>query len=152
MPTLTVITQIAAPIQRCFDLARDVETHTKTAAFTQERIVGGRTKGLLELGDTLTFEGVHFGIRQRLTAKIVEMNPPFSFADEMLSGAFKSMRHEHRFEEAEGVTTMTDTITWTSPYGVLGRIADLFVKPHLERFVLRRNANLKKIAEESAAN
>ena len=152
MPTIVVETHIRAHIERCFDLARDVETHTKTAVFTHEKIVGGRTKGFLELGDTITFEGVHFGIRQRLTAKIVTMNPPISFADEMLSGAFKSLRHEHQFEEADGVTTMRDVITWTSPYGMFGRVADLFVKPHLRKFVLRRNASLKKIAEEPTPN
>lgn len=27
MPTLTLETQIAAPVEVCFDLARDVETH-----------------------------------------------------------------------------------------------------------------------------
>jgi len=30
MPTIVVETRIAAPIERCFDLARDLEAHVKT--------------------------------------------------------------------------------------------------------------------------
>ena len=140
---------IEAPIDRVFDLARDVEVHCQTAAFTQERAVGGKTSGLLDLGDTITFEGVHFGTRQRLTARVVEFDRPHRFVDEMISGAFQSMRHVHEFEAVDGGTRMTDTITWTSPYGLFGRVADLFVGPHLRRFLRRRNGELKRIVEQA---
>jgi ligand-binding SRPBCC domain-containing protein len=141
------MTFIRAPIEIVFDLARDVEIHCRTAAFTQEQVVGGRISGLLEFGDTITFEGVHFGIRQRFTARIVEFDRPIRFVDEMLSGAFRTLRHEHEFQEAVGGTLMTDTITWSSPLGPLGRFANLFVGPHLKRFLQRRNRELKRIAE-----
>jgi hypothetical protein len=55
MPTIVVETRIAAPVERCFDLARDVDVHLRTAASTGERAVGGKTSGLLELGDVVTF-------------------------------------------------------------------------------------------------
>lgn len=45
MPTLMLETEIAVPIERCFDLARDVEIHLATAVHTQERIVGGKSRG-----------------------------------------------------------------------------------------------------------
>lgn len=147
MPTIRYSITIEAPIERVFDLARDVEVHCQTAAFTRERAVGGKTSGLLEVGDTITFEGVHFGIRQRLTARITEFELPHRFVDEMVSGAFRSLRHVHTFEEVEGGTRMTDTISWTSPYGLFGRIADWFVGRHLWRFAERRNGELKRIAE-----
>lgn len=105
MTTIVVETRINAPIELCFDLARDVEMHLKTAAATGERAVAGRTSGLLELGDVVTFEGVHFGIRQRLTAKIVELDRPRRFVDEMVSGAFASMRHVHEFT-VEGTSVL----------------------------------------------
>jgi hypothetical protein len=47
----------------------------------------GRTEGLLELHDLVVFEGVHFGIRQRYTAKITEMQRPRYFVDELCKGA-----------------------------------------------------------------
>lgn len=146
--TIITITHIAAPVDRVFDLARDVETHCRTAAFTRERVFGGKTSGLLELGDLITFEGVHLGIRQRLTARVVEFDPPQRIVDEMVSGAFRSLRHVHEFREVGGATQMTDTVLWTSPLGMLGRIADLVVGPHLRRFLERRNAELKRIAEK----
>lgn len=148
MPTLRYESIIEAPVRRVFDLARDVETHLRTAAFTHERVVGAKTSGLLELGDLITFEGVHLRIRQRLTARVVEFDHPHRFVDEMVSGAFRSLRHVHEFAEENGATRMTDTIHWTSPLGVLGRIADLFVGPDLLRFLQRRNGELKRIAEE----
>ena len=147
MPVISVPTVIQAPIELVFDLARNVDVHCKTAAFTLERIVGGRTVGLLELGETVTFEGSHFLIRQRLTARIVEFEAPNRFVDEMVSGAFRSLRHVHEFVAIEGGTIMTDTIVWTSPLGLLGKLADLFVRPHLRRFLEKRNRELKGIAE-----
>src|SRR5258706_8135793 len=128
VPSFTVLTEINRPVHVCFDLARDVEVHCQTAAFTGERAVAGRTSGLLEAGDVVTFEGRHFGIRQRLTARIAESVPPHRFVDEMVSGAFRSLRHVHEFRPSgTGGTIMSDTITWESPLGILGRIADPFV-------------------------
>jgi ligand-binding SRPBCC domain-containing protein len=151
MPTIVVETRIAAPIELCFDLARDVGVHLQTAAFSGERAVAGRTSGLLELGDLVTFEGVHFGIRQRITAKIVELDRPRRFVDELVESAFASLRHVHDFREDAGAVIMTDTLTWRSPLGVLGIIADtLFVKRHLRGFVTKKQANLKELAERDA--
>jgi ligand-binding SRPBCC domain-containing protein len=147
MPTLQLVTEIHASLERCFDLARDVDVHRRTTDFTQERVVGGVQTGLLDLGDTVTFEGVHFGIRQRLTARIVQMERPHRFVDEMVSGAFASLRHIHEFSGEGGLTVMTDILIWRSPFGILGRCADSFVGPHLRSFLLRRNRDLKRIAE-----
>ena len=147
MPTISVTTEIEASPEHCFDLARDVEVHCRTAAFSQEKAIGGTSRGLLNLGDIVTFEGVHFGIRQRLTARIVEFERPNRFLDEMVSGAFAALRHVHEFTARGTTTVMTDTITWSSPLGVLGKLADLFIAPHLRSFLQRRNRELKRIAE-----
>lgn len=148
MPTIVVHTPINAPIQIVFDAARDVEIHTQTTMHTHEKVVGGRRTGLFELGDEITFEATHFFVRQKLSARIVEMNAPFGFTDEMLRGAFKSLRHEHRFETVESGAQMTDVLTWTAPLGALGKVADvLFLKRYMTRFLIRRNRALKQIVE-----
>ena len=148
MPTIVVRTLINAPIQTVFDAARNVEIHTKTTVHTREKIVGGRRTGLLELGNEVTFRATHLFVRQKLSARIVEMNAPFGFTDEMLRGAFQSLRHEHRFENVGNGTRMTDVLTWTSPLGVLGTFADwLFLKSYMTRFLARRNCELKHIVE-----
>ena len=150
MPTITLETQISATPQRCFDLARDVAVHCSTVAFTQERALPpGVTEGRLDLGDLVIFEARHLGVRQQLHARIVRMEPPHLFADEMVRGAFKSLYHLHEFlPDDGGGTLMRDTITWEAPLGLLGRLADfLFLRRHLKRFLERKNAAFKALAE-----
>ncbi|BDI29183.1 hypothetical protein CCAX7_12340 [Capsulimonas corticalis] len=148
MPRLQFITPIAAPIERVFDLARDISVHSRTLAHTQEVAASDGESPLLTLGDTVTFHAVHFGVRQRLVAKITEFNPPRRFVDEMLQGAFASLRHTHDFEPQSFGALMRDTIDYTAPLGPLGRLADiLFLERYMTRLIERRNQALKKIAE-----
>jgi ligand-binding SRPBCC domain-containing protein len=149
MPTVVVETQIEAPVELCFDLARDIDIHCRTAASTRERAVAGVTSGLIGHGETVTFEAVHFGVTQRLTSQIVDYDRPLRFVDEMTQGAFQKLRHVHLFLATDTGTLMTDTLTWTAPLGLLGVIADkLFLERHMRNFLQERNMNLKKIAEE----
>jgi ligand-binding SRPBCC domain-containing protein len=151
MTTIVVETRISAPIEVCFDLARDVDVHVSTSSTTGERAVGGRTSGLLELGDVVTFEAVHFGIRQRLTSRIVEFDRPQRFVDEMVEGAFASLRHTHEFFAEGSSVLMRDTLTWRSPLGPLGVIADLlFVRRHLYNYVVAKQSDLKALAERTS--
>jgi ligand-binding SRPBCC domain-containing protein len=151
MATIIIETRIAAPIERCFDLARDVEAHARSAEATGERIVGPKVTGLLELGEEVTFEARHLGIRQRLTSRIVELNRPTRFVDEMVSGAFASLRHVHEFVPDGSSVLMRDTLIWRSPLGPLGILADrLFLIRYMERFMMRKQALLKAEAEQVA--
>ena len=148
MPTVIVETFIHAPIERCFDAGRDIGLHCQTAAHTGERAIAGVTTGLIGLGDSVTFEGVHFGVRQRLTGCITEFEYPHRFVDEMTQGAFQSLTHVHEFAAQGKGTLMKDTLTWASPLGNLGRLADwLFLKRHMTNFLRRRNAALKAALE-----
>src|SRR5689334_4800221 len=90
--------------EACFDLARNPAAHIATTGHTRERIVEGKTDQLLELGDEITFEATHFGVRQRLTARITEFDRPNFFTDEMVKGAFRSLKHCHRFEKVKDGT------------------------------------------------
>jgi len=153
MPTLTLVTEIHAPIERCFDLCRDLDVHTRTLPHTRERLVGEKTGGMAELGDVLVFEATHLGVRQRLSSRIVEFDRPVLFADEALSGAFSSLRHVHAFTSVNGKTLMRDNLAWTSPLGLLGVLADaLFLKRYMLRFLVTRNRNLKAIIERLYTN
>ncbi|MEQ1760302.1 MAG: SRPBCC family protein [Vicinamibacterales bacterium] len=148
MTTIVVETRIAAAIDVCFDLARDVEAHLKTSSSTGERAVAGKTSGLLDLNDVVTFEAVHFGIRQRLTSRIVEFDRPKRFVDEMVQGAFTSLRHVHEFVVDGDAVLMRDILTWRSPLGVLGTIADwLFVEAHMRSFMVQKQSALKAYVE-----
>lgn len=149
MPIIKVETFVKAPINNCFDLARDIDIHTKTVwKHTREIAVTGVTKGRIDLGDTVTFEATHFFVRQRLTSKIVEFERPIKFTDEMQTGAFKYLRHQHEFIEVEGGTILRDILDFASPFGFLGRIIDLLIlERYMRRFITYRNQQLKRLLE-----
>jgi ligand-binding SRPBCC domain-containing protein len=148
MPKIIVQTRISAPPEVCFDLARDIGLHCRSTSHTSERAVAGVTDGLIELGESVTFEGVHFGIRQRFTGRVTEFQRPEYFVDEMTQGAFQSMRHRHEFVAVGESTLMRDIVEWQSPLGVLGSIADaLFLRRYMRRFIRRRGRFLKRVAE-----
>ena len=47
---------------------------------------------------------------------------------------------------------MRDTLTWRSPLGFLGVVADkLFVEKHMRTFMAKKQSELKKYAERIAA-
>jgi ligand-binding SRPBCC domain-containing protein len=148
LPIIKLSLFIKAPIQVCFDLSRSIDIHMESTSHTNEKAVKGRTSGLIELGETVTWEATHFGIRQQLTSMITELDSPNKFVDEMVSGAFKRFRHEHTFELLDGGTLMTDKFDYTSPFGPLGKLADvLFLRSYMERLLLRRNEYIKYNAE-----
>ena len=150
MPTIRIATAIDAPPERCFDLARDVAAHVRSTAPSGERAVGGVTSGLLELGDEVTWEARHLGVRQRLTARISRLERPTLFEDVMVRGAFASLRHVHEFVATDGGTTMIDTFTFESPLGPIGVIVDrLFLAGYMRRFLRSRAHELKRMAEST---
>lgn len=148
MPKLMIETEIKAPPEVCFDLVRDISLNLQNLKNTDEKAVAGKMHGKIKLGETVTFEGNHFGIRQRLTVKVTEVERPYFFTDEMIRGNFKSFKHKHEFIGRNGATLMRDTLEWTSPLGFLGKIVDkILLENHLRKIVLQRNSELKKNAE-----
>jgi len=148
MARIQVETRIEAPIERVFDLARSIDLHTISTTGTSEKAVAGVTTGLIGLGETVTWEARHFGVKQRLTVRITEFEHPTLFADEMLQGAFRSMRHEHRFVSDGPFTIMCDDLQFQAPLGPLGALAEaLFLTRYMRRFLIGRNQILKDVAE-----
>ncbi len=150
VPTIQLETLIHAPTEAVFDLARDVEEHTASTMQTGEKAVAGRMKGYLELGDSVTWEARHFGIRQRLTVQITAMNRPHFFEDRMSKGVFSSMCHRHDFAPTcDGKSTlMKDSFTFLAPLGGIGRLAErMFLTKYMTQFLIQRNLYLKQMAE-----
>lgn len=148
MPVIKLETEINAPIERVFDLARSIDLHKDSMSKYDERAVAGRTSGLIEMNETVTWEATHFGIRQRLTSRITAFDRPKYFRDSMVTGAFARFDHDHFFEEISNGTLIKDTFDFDSPLGILGKIADfLFVEAHLREMLEERNALIKRIAE-----
>jgi ligand-binding SRPBCC domain-containing protein len=150
MPAIRVETFIRAEPEACFDLARDVEAHVASMTRTKERAVGAITTGLLGLGDEVTWEATHFGIRQRLTSRITRFDRPRMFVDEMVRGAFDSFEHLHEFSPESGGTRMVDVFTYRAPLGWMGRLADvLFLERYMHDFLTERARGLKEKLERA---
>lgn len=148
MPIITLTTYIQAPIDRCFNLSRSIDLHTQSMTKTGEKAIAGKTKGLIGLGETVTWRAKHFGIWQTLTSKIVGLDYPTYFCDEMQRGAFKRMRHVHYFRWENDQTTMIDLFEFESPLGILGRLANRLVLTKYMRNLLKdRNETVKQYAE-----
>jgi ligand-binding SRPBCC domain-containing protein len=150
MPVIHLSTTIKAPIELVFDLARSIDLHILSLSHTNEKAIAGRTSGLVLKGETVTWEATHLGITQQLTSHITNVQPHDFFADEMVSGAFKSFKHEHHFDTlSEGKTLMEDIFEYKSPLGILGKAADvLFLKKYMTRLLEHRNQTLKEVAED----
>jgi len=152
VPTIRLVTQINAPVERCFDLARSVDAHTSSTVRTRERAIGGVTAGLLARGDVVTWEAVHCGVRQRLTVRITELDRPHRFVDELVRGAFRELCHVHEFVERDGGTRMVDTFACASPFGPVGRLVNaLVLTRYMRAFLRERNTYLKRVAEAGHA-
>jgi ligand-binding SRPBCC domain-containing protein len=151
MPVITLVTRIAAPPERCFDLSRSVELHVASTRRSGETAVGGKTSGLLDLGDSVTWRARHFGIWQTLTSRMTMFDRPRHFRDSMVDGAFARFDHDHFFEAKGELTEMRDVFDFTSPLGPLGWIADtLVLTRYLRRFLEERNQVIREVAEGGA--
>jgi ligand-binding SRPBCC domain-containing protein len=148
MPIIKIETKINAPIERVFNLARCIDLHTESLSKTKEKAVAGVTKGLINKGETVTWEAIHIGIKQKLTSKITIFERPHRFRDSMVKGAFKRFDHDHFFEMKDSQTIMKDVFDYDSPFGFLGSIADaLFLQNYLMKLLKTRNKLIKAIAE-----
>jgi len=66
----------------------------------------------------------------------------------MVSGAFKSFKHEHIFQKQDNGTLMIDNFYFESPFGILGKFANrLFLKKYMTNLLIKRNQFLKVKAE-----
>ena len=148
MPVIELKTEIKADLETVFDLSRSIDLHKISTEQTNERAIAGRTEGLIGLNETVTWRAKHFGVYQNLTSKVTEYDRPNYFVDEMVSGAFKRFRHEHRFSELNEGTLMTDLFDYVSPFGFLGKLADkLILKEYMTELLSTRSEIIKNFAE-----
>ena len=148
MPTIRLETYIDAPVERCFDLSLNVDLHHRSVTHTRERPVAGVMTGMMKLNDTVTWEAVHFGVKQHLTSKITAYERPRYFIDEMVQGIFQEIKHVHEFIPQLPGTLMIDVFTFRAPLGPLGRLAEMLVLTRYMRgLLLTRNRYLKQVAE-----
>lgn len=149
MPTIKLTTEINCDdIHLVFNLIRSIDLHKISTKKTKEKAITGKTSGLISLNETVTWRAKHLGFTQELTSIITDCVAPNFFADEMVSGAFKSFRHEHYLEQKGKLVIVKDVFKYKSPFGFLGNIADfLFLERYMTNFLRERNTVIKDFAE-----
>jgi len=148
MNKIELTTLIKAPIELCFDLARSIDLHKISVQHTNEEAVGGVTRGLIGPNQKVLWQATHLGFRQTLETQISKFTRPFFFTDEMVSGVFKTMIHDHFFYAMNEDTVMIDHFYFESPFGLFGEAADfIFLKRYLTKLLEQRNETIKFYAE-----
>lgn len=168
--TIEVVSFVAAPPARVFDLKLDVDVHAASQRDSAETAATRDGRRRLLLGDEVTFTARHFGLRWQMTSRITTYQRPAPtsaagsrparfggpdqqpgpdpsvdaqagrFVDEQVRGPFAMMRHEHLFEPGGAATRMTDRMTFAAPLGPLGAVVARLVLAPYLRRLLIRRA------------
>lgn len=149
MIVVKVVTRIAAPAARVFDLALDMDAHAASLAGSGETATTSTGTPALLLGDEVALRARHAGITWTMSARVTAYDRPRRFVDEQVRGPFAAMSHEHLFADVSpGVTVMTDRMTVRAPLGMIGKAVEVSVlRPYLRRLLRRRAAYLRQRAE-----
>jgi ligand-binding SRPBCC domain-containing protein len=85
------------------------------------------------------------GIKMNWVTEISQVKELEYFVDEQRIGPYKMWHHQHKIEPIEGGTLMTDIVTYQTPFGILGALANtLFIKKQLKQIFDYRNTALEK--------
>jgi ligand-binding SRPBCC domain-containing protein len=150
MPLIHLTTFIQAPVERVFDLSRNVELHKESMKQHKEEAVAGTRFGLIGQDETVTWKARHLFRTRVLRVKITEMEKPSLFVDEQADGSFRIMKHEHHFKPCDNGTIMIDLFHFESPYGTIGRLLNSFyLTRYLKNLLQKRNKVIKEYAESN---
>ena len=150
MPLIHLTTFIQAPIERVFDLSRNIQLHKESMKQHQEEAVAGTRFGLIGKDETVTWKAKHFFKTRVLRIRVTEMQKPLRFVDEQSDGSFKEMKHEHFFKSCENGTIMIDLFHFESPYGTIGKwVNSFYLKKYIKDLLLQRNDVIKQYAESN---
>ena len=148
MPTIHLTTFIAAPVDRVFDLSRNISLHKISMQQTGEVAIAGITSGLINIDDTVTWKTKHLFKTRFFTLKVIEMIPFEKFTEKMIRGDLVSFLHEHFFKPAINGSIIIDIIHYEAAYGLLGKfINQFYLNSYLEKMVLNRNEVIRQYAE-----
>lgn len=148
MPVIELRTYIKSNLETCFDLSTSIDLHKISTIQTNEQAIAGTTTGLIKLNEYVTWQATHFGIKQKLTSKITAYDRPYHFRDEQIKGIFKSIKHDHFFEQNGDEIMMKDIFEFDSPGGFFGRLFNkLILTKYLTKFLIARNNLIKEFAE-----
>lgn len=98
---------------------------------------------VMRKGATLAYTLRVKGVSLHWLTDIEEWNPPFEFVDIQARGPYKLWRHTHRFTQLDGSTSISDTVEYELPFGILGQIVHPLVARDLDRIFNYRTQQVR---------
>ncbi len=92
----------------------------------------------LEVGSQRIFRFPMGPMKMTWVAEHTAYDPPHHFADKMVKGPFWRWHHDHNLSEDNGVTTVTDEVSYQVPFGPLGNLVDRILGGALVRSRITR--------------
>lgn len=87
-----------------------------------------------------------FNIPMEWITEISHIAEPFYFVDNQIKGPYALWHHQHFFEEVQDGVKISDIVTYSLPFGILGRaIAGNFVKRKVEGIFEHRRRAIEKV-------
>lgn len=97
---------------------------------------------------TLEIKSTKYFIPTYWKIEILKLERPCILIDKALESPFKSWIHQHRFEEIDGKTQLTDIIDFEMPFGLIGKLIEPFILKDLEKMFTFRHEKTKQILEK----
>ena len=153
MATITASTDLPADVGAV--LRTNLDLAVETSAFARHRLrpvdgPGLVSDGVIGDGQRVRWAARLFGVVPvRHTSEIAVLEDGTErarFVDTMVSGIFSAYVHEHVLTALPGGgTRQEDRMTWTSPLGFLGRVADaVAVRAVMRHLLVARNAEVAR--------
>ena len=108
MPVIEIKTIIPAPVEHCFNAARNLDVLMRFLKWFRVQLVGAKRHGLFEPGENLEFQIDLVLFKLSFTSHLSAFDPPTLFTDVHDLFFLKRSSHTHRFEPQNGDTVMTD--------------------------------------------
>lgn len=148
MPSIHLTTFIAAPVERVFDLSRNLTIYKLLLKDRKEKLTSVAASNLVAHGETITIQAKHMGKTRLITTRITDLKKPSSFVQEQVKGDLGHFKHEHYFKTVQNGTLLIDMIDFDGPRDVLGKlIGKIYLKNYLVQFLEKRNKLIQQYAE-----
>jgi ligand-binding SRPBCC domain-containing protein len=146
MQTITKTSLISCSLEELFDFHLDSNNITK--------ITPSNIKVKLLNSDTETFEGkivkletTKLFISTYWEVKIEKLKKPNILVDIAVKSVFKYWKHQHVFTQKGSMCELKDIIEFELPFGILGKIFELFIKYDIKNMFEYRHKKTKEILE-----
>lgn len=148
MSSIHLTTFIAAPIERVFDLTRNLAIYKVAFQGRKEKFTSGAGSNVIDQGDTITFHARHLGKTRVVTLKITSLDRPFSFIEEQVTGDLVNYKHEHHFKEVENGTIKIDLVDCNGTRDIIGKLfGKVYIRKYLEELIQLQNSVILQYAE-----